>query len=251
MGGLFFFRCIKDGISSGGRVVNGSRQNGNTQSMGNFYMIKRLNSLKTLLLILLAGVGHNLLATRLQDDLKQAGVDWKEGHIYTAGAKQPATLSTLLDSNRELLIMETGFNAGFSSELFLSVYPHSKVISFDLGSHRYVAVAKRLIDQYFPCRHTLVLGNSVTTLPKFIHESDGLKADVIFIDGGHSKAVALADIRHFRELATPETIVVIDDYSMRPVAEAINECVQNGIFFIERTETDQHKKWVVGRYICP
>ena len=212
-------------------------------------MIKRLSSLKTLLIISLVGIGQNLLATRLQDDLKQAGINWKEGHIYTAGAKQPTTLSNLVDSNRELLIMETGFNAGFSAELFLAAYPQSKVISFDLGSHRYVDVAKRLIDQYFPGRHTLIIGNSAVTLPKFVNESAGLKADVIFIDGGHTRAIALADIRNFRNLATPETVVVIDDYSMRPVAEAINECVQEGILFIERTEVDRHKKWALARYV--
>ncbi|MFZ4099751.1 MAG: class I SAM-dependent methyltransferase [Chlamydiia bacterium] len=191
-----------------------------------------------------------LSATRLQNDLALRGPYSYEGHIYTAGTRQPDTLSNAVDASKPLIIMETGFNAGFSSELFLNAYPYSKVISFDLGDHNYATAAKELIDEYFPGRHILVLGDSKHTLPQFVNGST-LKADLIFVDGGHDWQTALSDLHCFRELAHPSTVVVVDDYYIQAIAEAVDECVRSGRFLIDRIETDQHKKWVVGRFIFP
>ena len=81
-------------------------------------------------------------------------------------------------------IAETGFNVGMSSAAMLSVRPTIKIWSFDLVQYNYVLGQKHLIDELFPSRHTLIIGDTMQTLPNFnIAAKDNL-FDFVFIDGG-------------------------------------------------------------------
>ena len=108
-------------------------------------------------------------------------------------------------------IMEIGFNAGHSSEIFLRSNPHATVTSFDLGIHDYTPVAKHYIDKTYPRRHTLLLGDSTVTVPRYHQEHPDNVFDVIFIDGGHEYSIAKADLENGRKLAHKDTIVMLDD----------------------------------------
>jgi len=111
-------------------------------------------------------------------------------------------------------IMEIGFNAGHSAEIFLQHNPHATVTSFDLGMHPYVTHAKEYMDQHYPGRHTLILGDSKETIPTYIqtHYNDPLVPfDVIFIDGDHEYHGARTDMNHCFHLAHRDTIVILDD----------------------------------------
>lgn len=108
-------------------------------------------------------------------------------------------------------ILEIGFNAGHSSELFLNLNSEITVVSFDLGIYDSVLVGKEYIDKKFPGRHTLILGDSTQTVPKYSQENPNMKFDFIFIDGGHEYSIAKADLDNCRVLADNNTIVAIDD----------------------------------------
>lgn len=109
-------------------------------------------------------------------------------------------------------IMEIGFNAGNSSEVFLKNNLTCKVTSFDIGTHDYVIKCKEYIDKNYPNRHTLILGDSTLTVREFIQNNkDGIKFDFIFIDGGHTYEVAKTDITNCFDLAHEDTIVALDD----------------------------------------
>lgn len=55
-------------------------------------------------------------------------------------------------------------------------------------------------------------GNSQVTLPTFAMQHPEVKCDLIYVDGGHDYAVALADLQNFKRMANPtHNVVLIDD----------------------------------------
>ena len=108
-------------------------------------------------------------------------------------------------------IMEIGFNAGHSADVFLSTKEDILVTSFDLGEHDYVLYGKSYIDQKYPFRHNLIVGDSKKTVNDFRANYPNVKFDLIFIDGDHSKTGALTDIVNSRGVAHEDTVVVMDD----------------------------------------
>jgi len=106
--------------------------------------------------------------------------------------------------------MEIGFNAGHSAELFLSSNKNINLVSFDIGMHGYVKLGKQFIDKTYPDRHTLIIGNSLDTVPEYFKKNNK-KFDLIFIDGGHEYNVAKGDILNCKNLAHDKTTVIMDD----------------------------------------
>lgn len=153
---------------------------------------------------------------RLHDYLIANGFpNLAEGYSQQVYA-QVDILKRLMAENNVQSILEIGFNGGHSSELFLSESPEHHVLSFDLGEHLYVAFGKKYIDETFPNRHTLVLGDSTVTIPNYCADT---KYDLIFIDGGHSYEVALADLQNCKKFAHENTVVIMDDTVHIPMWE--------------------------------
>lgn len=113
-------------------------------------------------------------------------------------------------------VMEIGFNAGHSAELFLKNNSTLNLTSFDIGSHNYVTAAKEYIDTTYPNRHTLVLGDSKITVPIFYENNKDKKFDIIFIDGCHNYDYASSDMNNCFNLAHKDTIVILDDTIYTP-----------------------------------
>lgn len=131
----------------------------------------------------------------------ERGADESELGYLSALAARPGTKS----------ICEVGFNAGFSSWAFLEASPDVTVVSFDLAAYAYSDAAKAHVDKHFPGRHTLIQGDSHTTIKAYAEQHPDARFDVIFIDGDHSVEGARADLDDLRALATPESVVIMDD----------------------------------------
>ena len=109
-------------------------------------------------------------------------------------------------------VLEIGFNGGISSAAFLSARPDIEVVSFDLGAWPYVADAKRLVDELFPGRHTLILGDSTVTVPEY-NTDNAEPFDLAFVDGGHTTPVPDLDIANCLPLLRAhDGFVIVDDY---------------------------------------
>jgi predicted O-methyltransferase YrrM len=143
----------------------------------------------------------------LDEHLKARGfLDIIEGYSQQI-PNQVYDLKRLIRGPKVKTAMEIGFNAGHSADVFLGANPSLHLTSFDLGSHDYVTAAKEYIDKTYPSRHTLVLGDSTTTIPA--HKQTTY--DLIFIDGGHEYEIAKADLLNCRRFAHEDTIVIMDD----------------------------------------
>ncbi len=145
----------------------------------------------------------------LTEHLQQLNINISEGFCQQI----PDEVHDLIEltNKPDIDVMEIGFNAGHSSEIFLKHNTTLKLTSFDLGEHSYTSVGKAYIDKIYPNRHTLILGNSIKTIPAFISANPTKKFDVIFIDGGHEYKIASKDLQNCMQLAHKDTIVIMDD----------------------------------------
>ena len=145
----------------------------------------------------------------LVDFFKEKNITKFEGYSQQI-KEQVEFLKNIVNDESINNVMEIGFNAGHSAELFLSSNKNINLVSFDIGVHRYVNLGKKFIDKTYPNRHTLIKGNSLSTVPEYFKKQNK-KFDLIFIDGGHDYNVSKGDILNCKNLAHDKTIVVIDD----------------------------------------
>ena len=153
----------------------------------------------------------------LSDFFKKSNIIVSEGHTGL-NQRQRKDIINILNSNKNAKnIMEIGFNAGHSAELFLK-NSDAYVYSFDLGDHfhKYLKFGKQYININYPNRHSLVLGDSTIRVPKFAENNSEIKFDIIFIDGGHDYDIAYADLMNCRKLANENTIIIMDDIVKNP-----------------------------------
>ena len=147
--------------------------------------------------------------TSLSDFYKEKNIKVNEGYSQQVKGQEDF-LKNIVNDKSINNVMEIGFNAGHSAELFLSSNKNINLVSFDIGHNKYVNLGKEFIDKTYPNRHTLIIGNSLSTVPEYF-KKENKKFDLIFIDGGHDYHVAKGDIFNCKNLAHDKTIVVLDD----------------------------------------
>ncbi len=179
-----------------------------------------------------------------------------EGSVLTAQANE---IKDIMKKKNPKKIMEIGFNAGYSAEVFLA-NSRAYVHSFDIGHHyeEYLKFGKIYVNNKFGNRHTIVFGNSLESVPRF-HKNNDLVFDIIFIDGGHEYSTAYSDLMNCKLLSNSETIIIMDDIvsneslhagHTRGPTQAWNEFVENN-WLIEISHTDYEfgRGQSVGKYL--
>jgi len=153
-------------------------------------------------------------------------------------------LAALYADPRVETVCEIGFNAGHSALNALLAKEGIRVLSFDLGGFwdQYSQYSYELLQKSFPGQHTLVLGDSTVTVPKFIRDRPNYqKCNILFVDGGHTKEVASADIFNMAPLAN-QTFhrLVVDDADWGDVRDAWSEAIDHK--FVKETG------WIYSNY---
>jgi len=142
----------------------------------------------------------------IKDFYEQQGITkFAVGHSGDCPCQQ-MILRAICNNGTRTRAMEIGFNAGHSADLFLASNEKLEMVSFDIGRHNYINAGKKCIDETYPGRHTLILGDSLNTVP-----AHNKKYDLIFIDGCHEFPTVKNDILNCRKLAHEETIIILDD----------------------------------------
>lgn len=136
-----------------------------------------------------------------------------EGHSHQLPSMY-LTMHFLASQPRVRHVCETGFNLGHSSFNFLTANRQLIVHSFDLGSHRYAHSMAEFMSKQFPGRFFVHFGDSTKTVPDFIRSDPDYRCDLLYVDGGHTYNVALADMMNFASAANVENgaLIVFDDY---------------------------------------
>jgi predicted O-methyltransferase YrrM len=165
----------------------------------------------------------------------------------------------MLTNKPNINVMEIGFNAGHSAEVFLKNNEHLSLTSFDLGTHDYVSTAKEYIDSNYPNRHTLILGDSRQTVPTYLENNKSTKFDFIFIDGGHDYEIAKADMENCLHFAHNDTVVALDDtmftqgneqhYTIGPTRTWSEHLQENKIVELSRKEYTNALGMSWGKYL--
>ncbi|MCG8918757.1 class I SAM-dependent methyltransferase [Actinokineospora sp. PR83] len=201
------------------------------------------------------------LMWRVYHHVRDGGADMSEGGASVAEATYLRDLAT---RHRAGLVFEIGFNLGFSAIAFLESGPDTRVVSFELDDRPSVLLAKQFVDERYPGRHELVLGDSLSTVTAFAADRPE-RADLIFVDGGHDYEVAAADLRNARAVTRPGGHVVIDDlvpwypWGVGPT-RAWTEAAGTGLLVVdesyvdgrrvERIEAPGDRAWSAGRFLA-
>ena len=152
---------------------------------------------------------NNYYMSSLIDFLNTQGAE----QFSQQNPQQVDSLKRLVSGDDIKSVLEIGFNAGHFSDNFLSSNPNIHVLSFDLGIHDYVRVGKAFIDQTYPNRHSLILGDSRISIPMFSDKNLGAKFDLIFINGGSDYDTSKSDFLNCKCLAHKDTIVIMNSSS--------------------------------------
>jgi predicted O-methyltransferase YrrM len=126
-------------------------------------------------------------------------------------------------------ILEIGFNAGHSCLLFLLANPDSKILCFDLGIHTYVHPCFDYLDRLFPDRLTLILGNSLETVPAYVAQHRDVQFDLVHVDGGHERAVAAGDFQNTYPMLKKGGVMIWDDTQDPALNELCEDYIRQGL----------------------
>jgi hypothetical protein len=94
-------------------------------------------------------------------------------------------------------MLEFGFNTGWSSALFLTMFPDIKITSIEIMTIIKAQTGVEILEKKFPNRHHVVWGDSQIISKEVIEGNRKLPTenyDLAFIDGGHSAPVIGKDI---------------------------------------------------------
>jgi predicted O-methyltransferase YrrM len=193
----------------------------------------------------------------ITDFLNSRGFHDFEG--YSQQVPQQVDDLIKLTDKPNISVMEIGFNAGHSAEIFLKNNKDLTLTSFDLGTHNYVTTAKEYIDATYPNRHKLILGDSRTTIPSYLENNKDTKFDIIFIDGGHEYKIAKADLENCFHFAHEDTIVILDDtiftegweqgWTIGPTRTWTEHLQENKIIELNRKDYSHGRGMSWGKYI--
>ena len=155
-------------------------------------------------------------------------------------------------ASQHVEVCEVGFNAGHSTLLWLMQDPRVRVRAFDLGIHWYSPHVTGFFDAAFDAgRVEVVFGDSQQTLPAFAAAFNSSSppefCDLIFVDGDHHYAAALADLRNLRAAARPgHHVLLMDDPDHDEVGRAWRAVLADGVEHFGDVYEDAHGSSVYG-----
>lgn len=254
---FIFEETWDDAVNKCTYLLNNEKELVTIQTKNYNWLQQKMKSIQSVILSILR---HSSIPmyTNITSYLKSKGFN---DDIEGNSGQNPQQTQDLINLTNvsNITVMEIGFNAGHSAETFLRNNKNLNLTSFDLGSHEYVKHAKEYIDFVYPNRHTLILGDSRKTVPKYVQNNKNTKFDFIFIDGAHDYEIAKVDMENCFQLAHKYTILSLHDTMFRqewmasrtigPTRTWIEHLQQNKIVEIKRKDYSHGRGMSWGKYI--
>jgi hypothetical protein len=133
--------------------------------------------------------------------------------------------------------LEIGFNAGHSALLILEANPAIRYIGIDICRHAYTAPCADYLKANYGDRFDIYFGSSTDILPEFIANEACIDIDLVHVDGGHTEAVALADLNYVTRMPRQPGLrryLIVDDTQMPPILAALSSFVSQGVLRAEK-----------------
>ena len=146
-----------------------------------------------------------------------------EGHSDARKCMFLMSLVGMMDD--DIIIMETGFNAGASATAFCEASrlrkTDCKVISIEIDEKKR-PIAEEVISDYPNLE--VIFGDSTTVLFDLLPKYTG-QVDIFFVDGGHLPEQCVIDIKYALLLLKPNGILLVDDSNHEWIEKAIKETI--------------------------
>ena len=161
--------------------------------------------------------------------------------------EQTDYFAALIDDHPNIKrIGEVRFHGGHLSELFLDCRKEIKVFSFDNMQHEHVKYGKGYISTTYPKRHTLIEGNTATSILTYAKKRPGLTFDLIIVDDSTDYVTLKSEIIDLMQFAHEDTILILKNVKNPEMRKAIKDCMRSKI--MEQTGTFKHNKETLGIY---
>jgi hypothetical protein len=115
-------------------------------------------------------------------------------------------------------MLEIGVNAGHSAMLALTMNPNLHYTGVDGAGHPYSRGAIEWLEQKFPERCKILIGDSRVVLPRLIEQRADF--DLFHVDGGHDFDCAYKDMVNTIALARGGSLILLDDTNY-PMLESL------------------------------
>lgn len=147
-------------------------------------------------------------------------------------------------------VLEIGFNDGNNAVNILNYYPQSHLHAVDRNLHFYTNASMEYCTRWFDKRFTFYSGN-LNIFLRDLNEEE--KFDLIFINQNFFETKCKQDITLCAHLAHSNTKLLISNYHLPGVHQAVLDCLKQGIIEIDEThetkdEEGNIKAWIEGRY---
>ena len=109
------------------------------------------------------------------------------------------TILKLFELPHVKTVCETGYNLGHSAALAFIANPNMTVISFDMATHLSTVHSVALLQEKFPGKLVVVLGDSQKSVPDYFSNNKDAVCDVVLVDGGHEGNIPISDLINFRK----------------------------------------------------
>lgn len=114
-------------------------------------------------------------------------------------------------------VCEVGLNAGHSSVLWMEACPSAQAVLFDLPYKKWSQATFDFLRKQYVGRVTITEGNSLITIPDYLHQHPNTRCDVIAIDGSKEAAVRFQDFLNMEQFAHKDTLLLLDDASIERI----------------------------------